>query len=609
MKRASATAIFLAALAVPFASPQGLHPDVSPASDPAAYGPNADAMSQMMRIRVYGTDRDAMRSMIDAGMEILAARPGEWTDLWIPAGRVPEIETLGYPFEILAGPPRDVPDYYTRYGEMLSLLESYAADYSSIARLEDVGDGWGKIYNDPDYPSYEVWALKISDNPGTDEAEPVILYTGVHHAREPATLEITLGIIDHLLTNYGLDPDITRWINEHETWVIPLVNPDGHWCCTDLDWMMWRKNVRDNDGNGEPTQPYAGWYPDGVDPNRNYSWHWGGEGASHSQSSQVYCGPSAFSEPETQATRDFHYRELPVFTLDYHSYSELVLWPYGYDSHSNAPDEPTLEAIGIEIASRIQRWGGGGHYQPMQANQLYPAAGNSADWEYGELNTFSYIIETCTEFYPGEGELNHAIEYNIQGAMYLQERVDGPGVRGIIRVDGIGAQGTISVVGIDDPPMNLPRRSHEDLGDYYRILSPGTYDIVYEVSGWNPIIVEDVVVPPDDFVVVDVDFGISSAPDGEPGTLAAFGVSPNPVLPGNPVTFRLPPGHEVFSLKIHDAQGRLVTDLSRQAHGAKASYAWRPEREPGAGLYGGIYYARLMTETSVAVRRFVVLGH
>ncbi|MCK4305045.1 MAG: hypothetical protein KAY24_12475 [Candidatus Eisenbacteria sp.] len=592
MRQAAITAMLLVALAICGAP---------------SWADNAPVTEQMIRVRLYAADQELCISLIDAGMDLLALRPGEWADLWIPASRLGELEALGYPLEIMRNPPRPVPGYFHRYAEMLTILQAYAADYPGITSLEDIGDGWGKIYNDPDYPDYDVWALKISDNAELDEAEPVILYTGVHHAREPATLEICLAIADFLLTNYGSNPDVTRWVEDHETWVVPLVNPDGHWCCTDMDWTMWRKNARDNDGDGAPTPP-GWWYPDGVDPNRNYDWEWGGQGASHDPTSQTYCGPYAFSEPENQAMRDFHYRELPIFTVDYHSYGELVMWSYGYNIYATAPDDATLAAIGAEIASHIPAWGGG-YYTPQQASQLYPASGTSADWEYGELNVFSYIIEACTDFYPSENELNFAIQGNVQGAICLQERVDGPGVRGTIRVNGVPAEATITIVGLDDPPYNMPRRSHAGLGDYYRILSPGTYDIRYHAEGWDHILVEDVVVPEETFVCIDVNFGISTAPDLEAATIPGFSVFPSPAQSGKPIAFRLPVHRDQLALLIYDLQGRLVADLSCEARGASSSYTWNAAASLGAGLRAGVYYARLRTETSEAVRRFVVMGH
>ncbi|MCK4305431.1 MAG: hypothetical protein KAY24_14435 [Candidatus Eisenbacteria sp.] len=603
-----ATLLVMTGASSGFPAPSGTELDLMGQGTGLGHARNGtDPLAVRIRSRVV----DLVPIIVPGDLDVIALHPGEWLDVWMPRERIPEIEALGYKIEILPALPRSVPEYFHRYEELLSLLEAYCVSYPDITYLEDIGDGWGMIYNDPDYPSYDIWALKISDNADFDEAEPVILYTGVHHAREPATLEVCLGIADHLLTRYGTDPEVTSWVDEHETWIVPLVNPDGHWCCTDMEWMSWRKNVRDNDGNGYPSVPFGSenhwWYPDGVDLNRNYAWQWGGTGASHDPLEVTYCGPFAFSEPETQAMRELYYAELPVFTVDYHSYAEAVLWPYGYESCVNAPDDGTLEEIGTGIASLIPRWGGSGTYASMRSGAFYPAAGTSSDWEYGELNVFAYTIETCTCLYPGEEELNHAIQGNVAGALFLQERVDGPGLRGIIRVEGLPAQGTITIVGIDNPPMNMPRRSHSILGDYYRILSPGTYDIRYTVPGWEPILCEDVVVPETSYVTLDVDFGSSGIVRRGGTVVAGISVSPCPVLCGSAATFRWPAGLDRCLLQVIDTQGRVIADLSQETHG-RGAVSWIPRRASGLQVNAGIYCARLRTDGLQATCRFVVLG-
>jgi hypothetical protein len=188
--------------------------------------------------------------------------------------------------------------------------------------------------------------------------------------------------------------------------------------------------------------------------------------------------------------------------------------------------------------------------------------------------------------------------------MYLQGRVDGPGLRGTIRVEGVPAEGTITIVGLDNPPDNTPRRSHPVLGDYYRILSPGTYDVRFEVDGWDPILVEDVTVTR--YVTLDADFESSSTSEGGTTILAGFAVFPNPILPGDNVAFHLPNGSENLSLQIFDTSGRLVADLSAEIQGSQGAVTWRPNSR---NLTSGIYYARLRAGEIEEVRRFVSLIH
>jgi murein tripeptide amidase MpaA len=167
----------------------------------------------------------------------------------------------------------------------------------------------------------DLWAIKVSDNPGTDEVEPEVFYTGIHHAREPISAEVLLHTIDHLTDNYGSDPTVTDIMDGRELWFLPVMNPDGYVYneTTDPeDGGMWRKNRRNN-GNGTY----------GVDPNRNYGYNWGYDdvGSSPFTFHEGYRGTGPFSEPENQAVRDFTEGREFAIAMNYHSYGNLLLYP------------------------------------------------------------------------------------------------------------------------------------------------------------------------------------------------------------------------------------------------------------------------------------------
>ncbi|MCP4246172.1 MAG: zinc carboxypeptidase, partial [bacterium] len=125
-----------------------------------------------------------------------------------------------------------------------------------------------------------IYAIRISDNPQTDESEPAVLITGLHHAREPMSTHIVIYTMQQLTQNYGVDPDITTLVDEREIWFIPIINPDGYEYNEAIapgGGGMWRKNRKDN-GDGSF----------GVDPNRNYGYAWGWDDAGSS--------PDPFSE-------------------------------------------------------------------------------------------------------------------------------------------------------------------------------------------------------------------------------------------------------------------------------------------------------------------------
>ncbi len=571
---------------------------LGPALKPAPATAAASPLRQIVRIE--GTTTVDNQILLSLGFDIAAARPGEWTDVLAAPGDTDRLRALGYPSTPRGAPVTAIPSQYHDYNELVAALQQYATNYPQIARLEDIGDGWGKIYNDADYVPHEIWALKISDNVQIDEAEPALLYTGVHHAREPVTLEICLGVADELLTKYNTDPAIRRFVDEHETWIVPLANPDGHYCVTNLNYTDWRKNIRDNDGNGQITAPGWWWYPDGVDNNRNYAWHWGGLGSDADPNAETYRGPSAFSEPENQALRDLALREDFVFSIDYHSYGELVLYPYGYDNTTNAPDEQFLIPIATTLRDRI-----GGNYVAEQANQLYPAAGNSQDWHYGEYNCYAFIIETGTEFIPPGTTIPAIVTPNVRGAMYLQERVDGSGVRGIVRINGAPGFASVLLVGVDNPSLNHARTSHPVTGDYYRITGSGNRTLRFSTPGFQDQEFT-VNVPAAGYVSLDVDFGIAQdVAAGDPSRALSLDLAPNPTRGGVGLTYRLPAGASCGRLTIYEPSGRVIEE--RKLAAGAGSTAWAGRNTAGQPASSGIYFVRIEAAGVDAVRKVVLL--
>ncbi|HIH02234.1 TPA: zinc carboxypeptidase, partial [Thermoplasmata archaeon] len=220
-----------------------------------------------------------------------------------------------------AGPPVDYA--YRDFDTVVQLLYDAETEFPEIAKVYDLGDSWEKTEGIADR---DILALKISDNPGVNESEPRALIMALHHAREWPTTEIALQLIENLTEEYGKDPRISWLVDNVETWIVPVVNPDGLEYSMTYD-DMWRKNRRDN---GDTTY--------GVDLNRNYNGSenddplgaWGGAGTSDNTADATYCGEYPFSEPETQAIRSLAENLSFNVAIDFHTYSNLVMWPWGY---------------------------------------------------------------------------------------------------------------------------------------------------------------------------------------------------------------------------------------------------------------------------------------
>src|SRR5215212_9221239 len=252
-------------------------------------------------------------------------------------------------------------------------LRQLAESQPEIAELREIGRSL------EDRP---IWALRIGERHATERK---VLFMGCHHAREWVSVEVPYLLAEHLVTNAD-QASVKQWLQRGEIWVAPMVNPDGHEFSRTPETRLWRKNRRPNSDGSI-----------GVDPNRNYGYLWGtinDDRSSHTPSDITYVGPRAFSEPETRAVRDLIARELFRGVITYHSYSQLILYPWGYTD--DAITDPTDLNRHVTLANRMQALIEGVHgtvYTPQQASELYPTAGDTTDWTYGVYGVPSFTIE------------------------------------------------------------------------------------------------------------------------------------------------------------------------------------------------------------------------
>jgi hypothetical protein len=293
---------------------------------------------------------------------------------------------------------------YHSYGEIESGLRSLER---GIGKVQSIGVS---------VEGRQIWAIKISDDPDTnDKTEPDILFVGCHHAREWISAEVPLYIAANFVQRYGTDSNVRTLIDNSEIWIVPVLNPDGfEYSHSSPLNRLWRKNRRDN---GDGTF--------GVDINRNYGYQWGlDSGSSGSSDADVYRGPYAFSEPETIAMRDLISSSNYEFhaLITYHSYSQLVLYPWGY-TNEPAPNSGEMNVLATEMADLIH----GVHgvtYTPQQSSQLYLTSGDLTDWAYGTKEIPSFTIEMRpSSAVPGfllpENEILPTCEENLPAASYL----------------------------------------------------------------------------------------------------------------------------------------------------------------------------------------------
>jgi carboxypeptidase T len=251
-------------------------------------------------------------------------------------------------------------------------LRRLAEEHPEIAELHQIGRS---VEGRP------LWALRIGERRGSARK---VAFFGCHHAREWISVEVPYRLAEHLLDESSSEP-VQGWLQQGEVWVAPMVNPDGHEHTRTTN-RLWRKNRRPNPGGSI-----------GVDPNRNYGYMWGTLDISTSSrvpSDETYIGPRAFSEPEVRAVRDLVGRELFRGVLSYHSYSQLILFPWGYTVEPVEDEADRSEMSGLaENMERLIREVHGETYTAQQSSQLYLTAGDTTDWTYGVYDVPSFTIE------------------------------------------------------------------------------------------------------------------------------------------------------------------------------------------------------------------------
>lgn len=237
----------------------------------------------------------------------------------------------------------------------------------------------------------DILALKLTKNAkqSKDGSKPSVLYMSNQHAREWITPEMTRRLMHHYLDKYDEDRRIRKLVDSTELWFLLSANPDGYdYTFEDTANRLWRKNLRDNNGDGALG---AG---DGVDLNRNFAYKWGydDEGSSPNPTSQTYRGAGPNSEPETKALDRFQKRIGFAYGINYHSAAELLLYGVGWQVATDTPDDVLYKALaGTPENSAIPG------YHPQVSSELYTTNGE-ADGHAANVNgtaMFTPEMSTC----------------------------------------------------------------------------------------------------------------------------------------------------------------------------------------------------------------------
>ncbi|MGW1215356.1 M14 family metallopeptidase [Streptomyces sp. NPDC002499] len=421
------TAALAALLALTLAAPLSANADSADSPGSAKAAPAADDIRQY-EIHVDHNTPVTRTAIAAAGVSVDEADE----ETVVVSGRTAQIKKLraqGYEVTPLGSAPDrsagearlfDFPtadSRYHNYAETNTEIDQRLAAYPNIMSKRVIGTS---------YQGRNIVAIKISDNVATDESEPEVLFTFHQHAREHLTVEMALYLLRELGAGYGSDSRITNMVNNREIWIVPDLNPDGgEYDIATGSYRSWRKNRQPNSGSS-----YVG-----TDLNRNWDYRFGCcGGSSGSTSSETYRGASAESAPEVKVVANFVRgrvvggKQQITAGIDFHTYSQLVLWPFGYTysdttTGMTADDYNAFKTVGQKMAAS-------NGYTPEQSSDLYITDGSIDDYLWGTQKIFSYTFEMYPAsssgggFYPPDEVIERETSRNRDAVLQLLENSD-----------------------------------------------------------------------------------------------------------------------------------------------------------------------------------------
>ena len=402
------------------------------------------------QVRVYYTLPQQLTTIAETGipMDHIRHKRGVYVELTASEVEVARLESQGFEVEVLE--PNLLEFYRSRFDRRFRTYEDFklgsmGGNYT-LAEMEAELDTLHFLY--PNLVSEKmsigksvegrnIWTVKVSDNVDLDEnsneeLESRILYTGLTHAREPLGMMNLIYFIHHLCKNYGIEKLPTDILNNRELWFVPCVNPDGYVYNQTIapeGGGMHRKNRKDTNCGEGTTR--------GVDLNRNFSYRWGtdNEGSSPDPCSPSYRGSEAFSEPESSVLRDFMASMRFRNVLHYHSYSNLLIHPYGDGSYPPEPDLSMFRAFGREMTMFNQY-----HVGTGIETVGYTVNGDAVDYSYVREQMVAFTPEVGDwedGFWPSSNRIGPLCQENLWPNSYFAKMAGTVMQANLIGIDGV----------------------------------------------------------------------------------------------------------------------------------------------------------------------------
>ena len=465
------------------------------------------------QIRIYYQNQDQLFQLLQLGIDIdhSHGEKNEWIEFVISENKLSILNSNFFDYEIIH---QNLEEFYlsrldydfeSRDFELGSMGGYYTFDEIE-EQLDKFHENFPNLITEKlslgqTLEGRDVWMVKISDNPNVDEDEPEMLYTGLHHAREPMSYMNLFYFMNWLTENYGIDPEATALVDNRELYFLPAINPDG---------LVYNQQIAPNGGGMQRKNMKESCLssPDGIDLNRNYSFMWGYDdsGSSSDGCSETYRGAMPFSEFETQIVKEFvESHDFPI-ALNYHSYSNLLIYPYGYDPSIPVPqnDLDIFLEYG-EIMTQYNNYLLGTGIETVG----YTVNGEACDWMYGEHGIFAYTPEIGNfddGFWPATNRIiplaeenlfpNKFVAWNVGASYDIDFSIDeGPYVPGntygtnlSIFNQGLGDSNGSLILSIDSADGNVLFETESvEIGDLESRMSIDLGDILtFQISPTAP---------------------------------------------------------------------------------------------------------------------------
>lgn len=345
---------------------------------------------------------------------------------------------------------------YPTYEELTTELQALAAAHPDLCRLVSAGRS---------VQGRDLWWLKISDNVADEEDEPEFHYIGSMHGDEPVGIVLCLDLARYLLEQYGQDPRVTHLVNETEIWIMPLMNPDGYVAGS-------RFNANEEDLNRDFPDPVTS--PDNVTDDR---------------------------QPETQAVMRWVKAHTPTLAANLHTGALVAAYPWDHTFDLSPDDSLFVHLATAYTQTNAAMWNSPDFVHGfIQGAYWYIIFRGMMDWAYLWMGCPEITIEVSNDKWPSEGELAALWEDNRESLLAYIEQAQ-IGVRGLVTDGSTGRPVAATILVANNP---IPVFTDPDVGDFHRLLLPGTYALTVKANGYATRIVAGVVVSDGEAAVVDV---------------------------------------------------------------------------------------------------------